>query len=161
MSLLLRSRRGARLLVFIAVVVLFSVGHHRSRKDVDGGAELGDHDQVVDPLHSQRPFISTSSRVSSFEDEAGWMKPDIEEDVDVPKSKLKLKPTPVLGKHTFRPDGLLEVNEEGAHPIYELISRAQEEWEAKLERASTTLDEAVTEYKKRYNRAPPKGFDHW
>ncbi|KAF8960655.1 glycosyl transferase family 90-domain-containing protein [Flammula alnicola] len=67
----------------------------------------------------------------------------------------------VLGKHRFRPDGLLEVNEEGAHPIYELISRAEQQWEEKLQRASTTLDEAVTEYRRRYNRAPPKGFDLW
>ena len=67
----------------------------------------------------------------------------------------------ILGKHKFRPDGLLEVNMEGAHPIFELISRAEKEWEDKLRRASTTFPEVVQEYKRRYKRAPPKGFDLW
>jgi hypothetical protein len=64
-------------------------------------------------------------------------------------------------KHRYRPDGLLEVNEEGTHPIYELISRAEKEWEDKLQRSSKTLREAVDEYKRRYKRSPPKGFDAW
>lgn len=67
----------------------------------------------------------------------------------------------ILGKHRFRPDGLVEVNLEGPHPIYELISRAEQEWEAKHARASQTLDQAVAEYKRRYKRNPPKGFDLW
>ncbi|KAF5309861.1 hypothetical protein D9619_010501 [Psilocybe cf. subviscida] len=67
----------------------------------------------------------------------------------------------VLGKHKYRPDGLLEVNEDGPHPIYELISRAEKEWEAKLSRASKTLEDAVAEYSRRYKRDPPKGFDLW
>ena len=71
------------------------------------------------------------------------------------------KRQPILGKHKFRPDGLLEVNMEGAHPIFELISRAEKEWEEKLRRASTTFPEVVQEYKRRYKRAPPKGFDLW
>jgi hypothetical protein len=37
-----------------------------------------------------------------------------------------------LGKHTFCSDGLLQVNTEGAHFVFELISRADMEWEAKL-----------------------------
>jgi len=68
---------------------------------------------------------------------------------------------PVLGKHKYRADGLLEVNLDGPHPIYELIARAEKEWEGKLSRSSKTLQEAVKEYKRRYNRAPPKGFDLW
>lgn len=67
----------------------------------------------------------------------------------------------VLGKHRFRTDGLVEVNEEGAHPIYELISRSEAEWAKKHERASKTFDDAVEEYRRRYKRAPPKGFDLW
>ncbi|KAJ8518174.1 hypothetical protein ONZ45_g4698 [Pleurotus djamor] len=66
-----------------------------------------------------------------------------------------------LGLHEFRPDGLLEVNPDAAHPIYDLISRAEERWNDKLSRASKTLGEAVTEYKRRYKRPPPKGFDDW
>uniref|UniRef100_A0A8H7XUJ7 Glycosyl transferase CAP10 domain-containing protein n=1 Tax=Psilocybe cubensis TaxID=181762 RepID=A0A8H7XUJ7_PSICU len=70
-------------------------------------------------------------------------------------------PKPPLGKHLYRPDGLLEVNNDGAHPIYELMSRAEAEWVAKHERASKTLEDAVSEYRRRYKRAPPKGFDLW
>jgi len=47
------------------------------------------------------------------------------------------------------------------HPIYELISRAEKEWQGKLDRASKTLDQAVAEYRRRYLRAPPKGFELW
>jgi hypothetical protein len=66
-----------------------------------------------------------------------------------------------LGKHVYRPDGLLEVNEDGPHPIYELIKRAEKEWNEKLKRASRSLEEAVKEYRRRYKRNPPKGFDLW
>lgn len=82
---------------------------------------------------------------------------NISRKVLLPEESQKLP----LGKHNFRSDGLLEVNEKGAHPIYELISRAEAEWAAKHERASKTLEEAVFEYRRRYKRAPPKGFDLW
>lgn len=38
---------------------------------------------------------------------------------------------------------------------------AEQDWEQLLEKQSTTLSEAVAEYKRRYNRPPPKGFDRW
>jgi hypothetical protein len=73
-------------------------------------------------------------------------------------------PTPTrtkLGKHTYRRDGLLEVNYGGPHPILELIKRAEKDWEAKSNRASKNLLDAVVEYRRRYNRDPPRGFDIW
>ena len=63
--------------------------------------------------------------------------------------------------HTYRDDGLLEVNPNGVHPVFALIARAEEEWNAKLRKASATLGEAVEEYQRRYGRLPPKGFDKW
>lgn len=63
--------------------------------------------------------------------------------------------------HTFHPNGLLLVNPLGRHPIHVLIERAQKEWDAKVARQSKTLEEAVAEYKTRYHRNPPKGFDDW
>ena len=68
---------------------------------------------------------------------------------------------PVLEKHTWEADGLLVVNREGEHPIYELIEKAEAEWAAKHERASRTLEQAVREYERRYRRPPPMGFEHW
>ncbi|THH07412.1 hypothetical protein EW145_g3402 [Phellinidium pouzarii] len=66
-----------------------------------------------------------------------------------------------LPDHDWRTDGLLAVNPDGAHPIYELVRRAALQWEKKQRRASKTLKQAVREYERRYNRLPPKGFNHW
>ncbi|KAK0496511.1 glycosyltransferase family 90 protein [Armillaria luteobubalina] len=67
----------------------------------------------------------------------------------------------ILPIHEFPENGLLEVNPEGPHPIYQLIEFSERKWKAKLQRTSKTLDEAVAEYKRRYGRAPPRGFDRW
>ncbi|KAG6820335.1 hypothetical protein H0H93_001995 [Arthromyces matolae] len=67
----------------------------------------------------------------------------------------------VLLPHTYRDDGILEVNPDGGHPIYELIELANARWKSKLTRASKTLEDAVREYIRRYKRRPPKGFDKW
>jgi hypothetical protein len=66
-----------------------------------------------------------------------------------------------LEVHEYRYDGLLEVNDNGPHPIYELIARAESAWQDKHKRASKTLPEAVKEYRRRYGRDPPRGFDLW
>ncbi|KAG8885901.1 Glycosyltransferase Family 90 domain containing protein [Tulasnella sp. 331] len=71
------------------------------------------------------------------------------------KGKSKVK------AHRYRPDGLLEFVPGGVHPIYELIRESEKRWQEKLAKASTTLDDAVLEYFRRYHRAPPKGFEHW
>ncbi|KAJ7770941.1 glycosyl transferase family 90-domain-containing protein [Mycena maculata] len=75
----------------------------------------------------------------------------------VPPSSLQVP----VDWHTFRDDGLLEFNPEGNHPIFELIRRAEVAWKDKLDRASTTFPQAVSEYRRRYKRDPPKGFDAW
>ena len=69
--------------------------------------------------------------------------------------------SPKLEKHTYLKNGLLEVNPRGPHPIFELISRAEANWEAKMNKASKTLEEACREYERRYRRLPPLGFDKW
>ncbi|EJT98346.1 hypothetical protein DACRYDRAFT_110788 [Dacryopinax primogenitus] len=66
-----------------------------------------------------------------------------------------------LEPHTYLPSGLVVVNPQGRHPIYELIERAQREWEEKTSRASKTLAQAAKEYQRRYGRWPPRGFDKW
>jgi hypothetical protein len=78
-----------------------------------------------------------------------------------PQSEPTVTTPPPLQRHRYRKDGLLEVNPDGQHPIYELIERAEQEWQSKLKRASSSLDEAVEEYERRYKRPPPKGFDDW
>lgn len=66
-----------------------------------------------------------------------------------------------LESHRWGPDGLLVVNPNGAHPIFELTRLAEARWQAKLRRASKSLEQAVDEYVRRYGRLPPVGFDRW
>ena len=79
-----------------------------------------------------------------------------------------LRPTPepeqlstAAGKHIYRDDGLLQVNPDAPHPIFNLMERSEAAWNKKLKRASKKLDDAVAEYERRYKRLPPLGFDQW
>lgn len=47
------------------------------------------------------------------------------------------------------------------HPIPQLMTEAEETYRQLLARQSQTLEEAVEEYKRRYDRPPPRGFDEW
>jgi hypothetical protein len=47
------------------------------------------------------------------------------------------------------------------HPMSQLIRDSEKELEEMKKRQSKTLDEAVKEYKKRYNIPPPPNFDQW
>ncbi|WVO18380.1 hypothetical protein L204_106096 [Cryptococcus depauperatus] len=48
-----------------------------------------------------------------------------------------------------------------SHPIPKLMADARATFDKKIKRQSKSLQEAVTEYKKRYGKNPPKGFDEW
>ncbi|KAJ3736583.1 capsular associated protein [Lentinula guzmanii] len=47
------------------------------------------------------------------------------------------------------------------HPITRMMKEAEERFQAKIERQSKTLPQAIEEYKRRYGMSPPKGFDAW
>jgi len=47
------------------------------------------------------------------------------------------------------------------HPIYELHKAATAQFEATQQRQSRSLSDAVAEYRRRYGRAPPPGFNQW
>lgn len=80
----------------------------------------------------------------------------------VPKKPKKNQRTPGQSeRHVYRTDGLLDVNPKAKHPILELIERSETQWKRKIERQSKTLKQAVDEYKLRYKRSPPKGFQIW
>ncbi|KAF8340940.1 hypothetical protein F5887DRAFT_978521 [Amanita rubescens] len=64
-------------------------------------------------------------------------------------------------KHIYLSNGLLQVNPDAPHPIYELIQINKATWANRLAHASQTLPQAIAEYKRRYGRPPPKGFDKW
>lgn len=74
------------------------------------------------------------------------------------------KPKPHIKNHVYSPSGHLIVSddyEESEHPIPQLLALGEKRWEEMLERQSTSLGEACVEYRKRYGRKPPKGFDIW
>jgi hypothetical protein len=64
-------------------------------------------------------------------------------------------------EHEYKRNGLLVVNPQARHPIWDLIEKSRADWDAKQARQSKTLEEAVNNYRGRYNRSPPKGFDKW
>ena len=47
------------------------------------------------------------------------------------------------------------------HPIPKLMAEAENSFRRRLAGQSKTLAEAVAEYKRRYGRNPPRGFDRW
>lgn len=60
-----------------------------------------------------------------------------------------------------RKDGRLILEAGKKHPIPALMKRAKKQWEELKGRQSKTFAEAVREYRRRYDREPPKGFDKW
>ena len=49
----------------------------------------------------------------------------------------------------------------GVHPITYLMKEAEKRFDGMMARQSRTLEAAVAEYKRRYGRSPPKGFEIW
>ncbi|KAJ3885745.1 hypothetical protein GG344DRAFT_58689 [Lentinula edodes] len=47
------------------------------------------------------------------------------------------------------------------HPITRMMAEAERRFQAKANRQSKTLPEAIKEYKRRYGMSPPTGFDDW
>ena len=77
-------------------------------------------------------------------------------------SRFTATPPLLLSQDTSGvPDkGLLGLTYGAKHPIELLVEEANAKFQI-LERQSTSFREAVTEYKRRYNRDPPQGFDRW
>ena len=57
--------------------------------------------------------------------------------------------------------GLLGLTSGQKHPIEILFQDARQKQAHLVERQSKSLAEAVVNYKDRYNREPPPGFDEW
>ncbi|GAA5983389.1 hypothetical protein JCM10908_000268 [Rhodotorula pacifica] len=68
----------------------------------------------------------------------------------------ELAPLPPIGIDSRIP---LEAGK--PHPIPALMAKARKDWAELKGRQSKTFAEAVEEYKRRYGRNPPKGFDRW
>lgn len=110
--------------------------------------------QLQSSLRKEATRVPYASDYAGDEDEAATTRRNV-------LSYFQADPPPEESKHTFGQDGLLVVNANGSHPIFELIKHANQQWRRKIRKSSKTLDEAVVEYKRRYRRAPPRGFDLW
>lgn len=55
----------------------------------------------------------------------------------------------------------LDLMGEQSHPIEILVKKANAEFAAMLASQSKTIDQAMAEYKQRYRRVPPPGFESW
>lgn len=72
--------------------------------------------------------------------------------VSIPGSPLGLVPDET---------GFLGLTKNAKHPIELLVEEANQHFWAMTKRQSRSLEEAVTEYRRRYKREPPPGFNHW
>lgn len=65
---------------------------------------------------------------------------------------------PLQKSQQIKHGSTISVNE---HPIPKLMAQAEDRFRGMLKKQSKTLLEATREYRRRYGRDPPKGFDSW
>ena len=80
-------------------------------------------------------------------------------------SYVKFSAAPFLletaGSARSKNKGLFGLTGSKQHPIELLVEKAKAKYANMLKRQSKTLEEAVTEYRRRYSREPPPGFENW
>ncbi|KAL8863597.1 MAG: hypothetical protein Q9178_000278 [Gyalolechia marmorata] len=55
----------------------------------------------------------------------------------------------------------IPTSDDTSHPIHQIITRAERDFDGLKSRQSKTLSEAVNEYRRRYRLPPPPYFDQW
>ncbi|PNS13811.1 hypothetical protein CAC42_3304 [Sphaceloma murrayae] len=73
----------------------------------------------------------------------------------------RLRSTQATTLQTFYLNRVQELAESREHPVKALHEKAMRKLDAMLKRQSKTLEQAEAEYKRRYRRNPPPGFDKW
>ena len=165
-----RRIRLTTLCIFILIVIAFPFFHANPRASHDvlfgDNQRLSRYLEVVTPwtkpAPTQIPMDGNANKGLQPDNQAKLALP-VQEDIEDRWGLEESYDEDLnnLPKHTLNGNGLLITNPDGAHPIYELTRRAKFEWGRKHRRASKTLRQAVDEYKRRYGRLPPRGFDHW
>ncbi|RMZ88926.1 hypothetical protein DV736_g3845, partial [Chaetothyriales sp. CBS 134916] len=77
----------------------------------------------------------------------------------VPLIRVVLPSTTNVGSDSLRPIAASSIGL--VHPIEQLVKTNQQYFQRKLASQSRTVEEAVTEYKRRYGRLPPPAFGKW
>lgn len=115
---------------------------------------------ILQPLTASRDLDllgASSNRTTSGKGKGKRSSHGVYKRAPLPSEVMKAK----TSDHKMSRGLLLVEPESKIHPIYQLIKEARENWDAKIARQSKTLEQAVNEYKRRYHRNPPKGFDKW
>ncbi|KAG2351994.1 glycosyl transferase family 90-domain-containing protein [Suillus spraguei] len=143
----------------IAAVLVSCVLGVTLRNSVFAPFQDNNIDTIISSLDFDPPEFPPPISHNYFpeDDPLNW----VDDTVGTGRVQEELPSHPPLEDHHYGDNGLLVVNPNGPHPIWELIAGAEEAWAKKLGRASKTLDEAVAEYRRRYYRPPPIHFEKW
>nr|XP_019015081.1 uncharacterized protein I206_01169 [Kwoniella pini CBS 10737]OCF53862.1 hypothetical protein I206_01169 [Kwoniella pini CBS 10737] len=118
------------------------------------GSFLNDDDNE---LEEKQKLIRNRKKLSKNKGKIQFHNINDEEKELNKENKINLKKS----NHKFLNNGLLLINFHSKHPIFELIKKSKENWNKKLNKQSKNLSESVDEYRRRYSRNPPKGFERW
>ncbi|KAL8757052.1 MAG: hypothetical protein Q9199_002493 [Rusavskia elegans] len=69
--------------------------------------------------------------------------------------------SPVVDTSSAPEPAIIPTSDDTSHPIHQLITKAELEFDGLKSRQSKTLSEAVNEYRRRYKLSPPPNFDQW
>ena len=67
----------------------------------------------------------------------------------------------VVETSTTPEPAIIPTSDHTSHPIHQLITKAELDFDSLKSRQSKTLSEAVDEYRRRYKLSPPPNFDQW
>lgn len=70
-------------------------------------------------------------------------------------------PSSVVDTSTTPEPAVIPTSDHTSHPIHQLITKAELDFDSLKSRQSKTLSEAVDEYRRRYKLSPPPNFDQW
>ncbi|KAI4178265.1 MAG: hypothetical protein L6R41_008459, partial [Letrouitia leprolyta] len=69
--------------------------------------------------------------------------------------------TPIVDSSNPPESPPIPPSDDTSHPIHQLITEAERDFDSTRSRQSQTLADAVTEYRRRYKVPPPPNFDKW
>lgn len=117
-------------------------------------------DEVEVIMHPDDPLADAAIGAPAQHWPAPTPSPHDADVVDVPTGSEPLYHA-TNGYYVLPSDAGADSSPPRRHPIFELMEKAEAEWDAKVARQSRTLADAVVEYRRRYRRPPPRGFDKW
>jgi hypothetical protein len=160
---LLKRPRFVGTLLFVALVTLILLpdGNRSRAHSALSKAGVPLPDELPDRLQGFIDYLNRDDGSNDLRYTPPPAPPVEEEDFGLPESELETV-------HRFQPNGQMYVEPlstfkeaPAPHPILTLIKRAENDWNRKVKRQSKNLREAVKEYRIRYKRNPPRGFEKW